>query len=135
MAERPPIVSEPLSAPAASLPYQTTVELKEQYPVELATELTKQMEEQKAPENLPDEWVEAKDPSGRSYYFNSASGVTTWERPTPTILPEEEKPVAEPVGSVVEEKETTDLYLPCFSGGSQLATLAFMQCHCTTIAI
>jgi hypothetical protein len=37
------------------------------------------------PTPLPVGWIEQKDLQGRTYYFNSSTGVTTWERPVESL--------------------------------------------------
>ena len=70
--------------------------------------------EEKKEDQLPEGWVEAKDPaSGKSYFYNAFMGVTSWERPSvppPTsIEPEQtqpEQPVQQPeTESVVLEAQ------------------------------
>jgi len=58
---------------------------------------------------LPPEWVDATDPTlGRVYYYNSETGVTSWERPEPLKQNEKEEfaAVLEPLSAgLVETKE------------------------------
>lgn len=46
----------------------------------------------KVEDPLPDDWVETSDPAtGQSYFYNSVSGESTWERPKPDTSSMEEK--------------------------------------------
>ena len=67
-----------------------------------------------AQEKLPAGWTQKRDPSaGRPYYVNSATKVTTWDRPIPEGVPQpnavEMPPEPEPQSAEeVQEEQAAD---------------------------
>lgn len=58
---------------------------------------------EKTSTQLPEGWTEMSDPStGKAYFHNVLTNVTTWERPVPAFMPQQQNMPAQEVGGAAE---------------------------------